>query len=194
MLGLVFTFIILISTIAVLGSVFGLGIMYQRRSALAQGAAAVASLGPIASAIQKAEEELVHQRAETERARADRDEKVRTLTAERDAEARKAREYFDRIEGIVKEATECRRLLVRTGAEHAAAQAMMLREIESLAIQYRTLTKQYRDATKKAPPRPEPLLNTTLQVIADEFREAHVAPYQNQPAPAPVQSNPLPGG
>ncbi len=191
MLGVVIS--TLIGSIALaLGIV--LGIFGARLRNRQQGAAALASLEPIAAAIQKAEEELVHQRAETERVRADRDEKVRTLAAARDAEARKAHEYFARIDGIVKEADECRRLLVRTGAEHGNAQAMMLREIESLSIQYRTLARHYRDATKRPPPRPEPLLNTTLQVIADEFRDVHVTPYQSPPAPTPVQANPLPGG
>ncbi len=186
MLGFVISTLALVGSLAVvlvLGACFGLGIVYQRRSALRQGAAALASLDQLAATFKTLESDLAAQREQTERAR-----------AERDAEARKAREYFDRIDGIVKEADECRRLLVRTGAEHGNAQAMMLREIESLAIQYRTLAKHYRDATKKPPPRPEPLLNTTIQVVANDFREAHVTPYQNGPAPAPVQSNPLPGG
>jgi multidrug efflux pump subunit AcrA (membrane-fusion protein) len=145
----------------------GGALLARRRRGSRQGAAALASLDQVAAAVNSLEADLAAQRQETAIARAQRDD-----------EARKAREYFERIDGVVKEATECRRLLVRTGAEHGNAQAMMLTEIDSLARQYALLAEQYRDATGKAPPRPEPALNRTIQLVASEFREAHVVPYQ----------------
>lgn len=154
-----------------------------RRRSRAAGGAALASLGQIDVTIKDLEAALALQREETDRARAQRDE-----------EARKAREYYDRIDGIVKEANECRRLLVLTGAQHGAAQAMMLAEIDSLAHQYAMLVHQYREATGKPPPRPEARLNAAIQVVAADFREAHVAPYQKADPPAPVEMSPLTGG
>ena len=149
-----------------------IGIGYRRFRVSRQGAAALASLEQLAAALAGLAQDLAHQRTETEHAR-----------AARDAEARRANEYFQKIEGCVLEATESRRLLVRTGAEHGAAQGMMLQEIESLAHQYRQLSEHYRAATGKPPARPEPRLNSAIQTVADEFRESHVAPYQN-PAPS----------
>lgn len=157
-------------------------LLLRRRSRTA-GTAALASLGQIDVTMKDLESALARQREETDRARAQRDE-----------EARKAREYFDRIDGIVKEADECRRLLVLTGAQHGAAQAMMLAEIDSLAQQYRWLSDEYREATGKPPPRREPRLNAAIQVVAADFREAHVAPYQKADPPAPVQASPPTGG
>jgi hypothetical protein len=179
MLGLVTIALVVVSV--ALGVL--VGFLAARLRGRQQGSAAVASLDQLAATFATLEADLAAQREQTERAR-----------AERDTEARKAREYFARIDGIVKEADECRRLLVRTGAEHGNAQSMMLREIESLSIQYRTLARHYRDATKKAPPRPEPLLNSAIQFVASEFREAHVTPYQNPPVPTPAEANPLSGG
>ena len=152
-----------------------LGVLARRYRVSHHGTVALASLDQLAAALAGLEQDLAHQRGETERARSERDE-----------QARKAREYFVKIDGCVTEATESRRLLVRTGAEHGNAQAMMLTEIESLARQYQNLAAQYHQATGKAPPRPEPRLNPTIQIVADEFRESHVAPYLNQPVPTPV--------
>jgi len=152
-----------------------LGVLGRRRRVTQHGAAALRSLDQLAASLAGLERDLATQCAETERARAERDE-----------QARKAREYFAKIDGCVTEATESRRLLVRTGAEHGSAQSMMLAEIESLAHQYRALVQQYREATGKAPPRAEPRLNPTIQIVADEFRENHVAPYQAPPVPGPV--------
>lgn len=118
------------------------------------------SLRAIEATLASAKEQLTHQQAETELAR------------------RRADEYFATIESVVKEATAAKQLYVRSGAEHGAAQSMMLREIDSLAGQYRVLATQYKTATGKAPPRPEPVLDRTLQVVAAEFRDEHV------PAPA----------
>lgn len=163
------------------GLAFGMTLR-RRRSRLA-GTAALASLGQIDATIKDLEASLALQREETERTRGQRDE-----------EARKAREYFDRIDGIVKEADECRRLLVRTGAEHGMAQAMMLAEIDSLVHQYRALAKEYHHATGKPATRAEPRLNAAIQVVAADFREAHVAPYEKAHPPAPVQASPPTGG
>jgi len=154
-----------------------------RRRSRAAGGAALASLGQIDVTIKDLESALALQREETDRARAQRDE-----------EARKAREYFDRIDGIVKEADDCRRLLVKTGAEHGAAQAMMLAEIDSVVHQYGALAKQYQEATGKPAPRPEPRLNAAIQVVAADFREAHVTPYQKATPQAPVEASPPTGG
>jgi hypothetical protein len=149
----------------------------------AHGKYALASLDVLNGAFTAYEAELTALRGEIERARAQRDE-----------EARKAREYFDRIDGIVKEADECRRLLVKTGAEHGAAQAMMLAEIDSVVHQYGALAKQYQEATGKPAPRPEPRLNAAIQVVAADFREAHVAPYQKGATRVPVEASPPTGG
>lgn len=159
------------------------GVAAQRLRAGRQARAALSSLDHLSTTLRGLESDLGAARSETEQAR-----------AQRDAEARRAREYFDRIDGIVREADECRRLLVRTGAEHGLAQAMMLAEIESLTHQYRQLSRQYREATGKPPSRPEPRLNASIQVVADEFREAHVAPYQPAPVPAPAEAGPQLGG
>lgn len=157
-------------------------LLLRRRSRVA-GGAALASLGQIEVAIKDSEAALALQREETDRVRGQRDE-----------EARKAREYFDRIDGVVAEANECRRLLVKTGAEHGAAQAMMLAEIDSIVHQYRALARQFLTATGKPAQRPEPLLNAAIQVVAADFREAHVAPYEKAHSPAPVQASPPTGG
>ena len=117
-------------------------LVLRRRSRVA-GGAALASLGEIEATIRTLEQNLTEQRAETERTRGQRDE-----------EARKAREYFERIDGVVTEANECRRLLVKTGAEHGAAQAMMLAEIDSIVHQYRALARQFLTATGNPAPRP----------------------------------------
>ena len=162
---------------------FVLGDVLSRRRNTAHGHAALASLDQIETTIKNLEASLALQREETERARAQRDE-----------EARKAREYFEKIDGVVTEANECRRLLVKTGAEHGNAQAMMLAEIDSLAHQYAMLVHQYREATGKAPPRPAPRMNAAIQVVAAEFRDAHVAPYQQAPVTPPVDDCPHPGG
>jgi hypothetical protein len=159
------------------------GVLLQRRRGARQGATALGSLDSIEAALRTLEADLATQRQQTDAAR-----------EQRDNEARKAREYFERIDGIVTEANECRRLLVRTGAEHAAAQAMMIVEIESLTGQYQLLARQYRQATGKPPPRPEPKLNTAIQVVANEFRDAHVTPYQQTPSPGTVQGSPLSEG
>ena len=160
-----------------------LGVVLVRLYSRAQGRAALATLGQIDTTIQALEENLTLQRQETDRARAQRDD-----------EARKAREYFEKIDGVVNEANECRRLLVQTGAEHGMAQALMLAEIDSLAQQYAMLVHQYREATGKAPPRPEPRLNAAIQVVAADFRDAHVTPYQKEAPRAPVQVSPPAGG
>jgi hypothetical protein len=152
-----------------------IGVLARRRRVSRHGTAALVSLEQLAASLAGLECDLAEQRAETERTRAQRDE-----------QARKAGEYFAKIDGCVTEATECKRLLVRTGAEHGNAQAMMLVEIESLARQYQALAAQYHQATGKPPPRPEPRMNPTIQIIADEFREVHVIPYQAPPAPTPV--------
>lgn len=89
-------------------------------------------------------------------------------------------DFFSRIEGIVEEATKAKTLYLETGASHAAAQAMMLREIESLAKQYSRLVAEYTRVTGKKPRRLEPVLNMQLQQVADDFREAHVHPDQLQ--------------
>lgn len=157
--------------------------LFLRLRSRVAGTAALASLGQIDVTIKDLESALTAQREETDRARAQRDE-----------EARKAREYFDRIDGIVKEADDCRRLLVKTGAEHGAAQAMMLAEIDSVVHQYGALVKQYQQATGKPAPRPEPWLNAAIQVVAADFREAHVTPYQKAAPTAPVEASPPTGG
>lgn len=161
----------------------GGGVVIQRLRAGRQGRAALSSLDQLSVTLRGLESDLAAQQRETAQAR-----------AERDAEARKAREYFDRIDGIVREADECRRLLVRTGAEHGLAQTMMLAEIDSLTYQYRVLSRQFREATGKPPSRPEPRLNSSIQTVAAEFREAHVAPYQADPTSAPADPAPLTGG
>jgi len=160
-----------------------LGMTLLRRRSRVAGTAALVSLGQIDVTIKDLQASLELQRAETDRARSQRDE-----------EARKAREYFDRIEGIVNEATQCRELLVRTGAEHGMAQAMMLAEIDSLAQQYVMLARQYREATGKPPQRPEPRFNAAIQVVAADFREAHVTPYQKADPLGPVHASPPTGG
>lgn len=159
------------------------GVVIQRLRAGRQGRQALSSLDQLAVTLRGLESDLAEREKETVQAR-----------AQRDAEARKAAEYFDRIEGIVREADECRRLLVRTGAEHGLAQAMMLAEIDSLTHQYRQLSRQYREATGKPPPRPEPRLNSSIQVVAAEFREAHVAPYSTEPTSVLAEPGPQTGG
>jgi hypothetical protein len=157
----------------------GVGAIGARFWGRAAGRHALASLDAVNKSFLAYEADLKAQREETDRVRAQRDD-----------EARKAQELFKRIDGIVAEATEARRLLVLTGAEHGRAQAMMLAEIESLTHQYRALAKHCRDVTGKPPPRPEPRLNSSIQVVAAEFREAHVVPYERAPEPAPVPTAP----
>lgn len=142
------------------------GYLVFRLRSTAQGKAALGSLGQIASTIAELELNLRQQRMATEDAR------------------RRADEYFGKIDGCVREATQAKSLLIRTGAEHGAAQGLMLREIESLSIQYRRLSQLYREVAGKPPPRPEPILDPRIQIVADEFREQHVTPYQSRPAPA----------
>lgn len=154
---------------------WAIGVADRRRRSTTDGTAALVSLDQLAASLAALEIDLVAQRKETERTRQERDE-----------QARKAREYFAKIDGCVVEATESRRLLVRTGAEHGNAQAMMLTEIESLTRQYQALANHFHAATGKPAPRPEPRLNATIQIVADEFREAHVTPYQNPAPPTPV--------
>ena len=105
-------------------------------------------------------------------------------SADLNAELQRTREQrddlFSRIDGIVAESTKNKSLYLETGASHAAAQAMMLREIESLAKQYSRLVAEYQRVTGKKPRRMEPLLNVQLQRVADDFRESHVHPEQLQ--------------
>lgn len=120
--------------------------------------AAVASLHSIQTVFHDAEQELQRQRNETDLARRQRDE------------------YFGLIEGVVREAAAAKELLVRQGASHGAAQAMMLREIESLATQYRALAAHYRTATGQPAPKPEPRLNPVIRQVADDFRSEFSPP------------------
>lgn len=152
-----------------------LGLFARRRRVTADGVAALGSLSQLESALQGLKGDLAHQQEETERAR------------------RRADEYFAKIEGCVREATEARQLMIRTGAEHGSAQAMMLAEIESLHMQYRALAAQYKASTGRPAARPEPRLDPAIRAVAAEFRDEHVTPYQPAPVPTPAESG-LPGG
>lgn len=167
----------LIPTVLIVGFVFlcigvALGVLGRRRRVNRHGLAAIASLDQLNTVFAGLERDLAHQRAETELVRTDRD-----------FQKRRADEYFAKIDGCVVEATECRKLLVHTGASHGAAQAMMLHEIESLAAQYRWLAEQYRQDVGRGAPAPR--LNLAIQEVAAEFREQYVTAHQNQPSPTP---------
>lgn len=119
---------------------------------------ATRSVGAIEQAIAAMRLDVYAQRAETERQR-----------GETDRQRKRADEYFDQIDGCVREATESKQLYQRALAEGAAAQAMLFREIESLSIQYAGLVREYQAATGKLPKRPRPLRSSALAAIAAEL-------------------------
>lgn len=154
--------------LGLIGLVVGACVMYGwlRWRSRVQTAAVGASVTSLASAFTDVETELRAKDREIEIAR------------------RRADEYFTKIEECVTEANEARRLYTQSAVEAGAAQAMMLREIESLARQYHGLAVEYRRAVGKDPPRPEPRRDPTILAVANEFQEAHIVPHTPAPAPA----------
>lgn len=63
-------------------------------------------------------------------------ESLRVTRADLGVATRKAEEYFGVIEGIEQERNRAHSILDQSNAEHGAAQDMMMREIQSVAIQY----------------------------------------------------------
>lgn len=117
------------------------------------GAAASDSLTAVAAALEQAKTELNAQRAETERAR------------------KRADEYFATIEGTVNEANVARRAYLQCAVEHGAAQGMMMREIERLALAHTSLSRLYREKTGDTPP--ELKIDPVIVRVAREFASSH---------------------
>lgn len=89
---------------------------------------------------------------------------------------RRADEFFRRIDGCVKEATEAKSLYYRASAEHGAAQAILMRCIDGLAKQYRWLASYYERDVGKPAPRREPEIDPIVRRVAAEFEDEHAAP------------------
>lgn len=130
------------------------------------------------AAASKGGKEAVEQIADTLSAAAGIAVDMQAQRDETERQRRRADEYFGKIESVVTEAREMTALYLRTGAEHAAAQDMMMREIERLCLQYAALQKQVWAAetleTAKQAAKSPLRRNATLKVIADEFRDKHV--------------------
>lgn len=80
-------------------------------------------------------------------------------------EKKRGDDYFATIEGVVAERDARMKMYYAQVTEHGAAQAMLLRQIESLM-------KQYQRATNGKLPK----LNPAVELVTKEFQANHVAP------------------
>jgi hypothetical protein len=92
-------------------------------------------------------------------------------------ERKRAEDYFSVIEGVTAERDARMRLYYAQATEHGAAQAMLLRQLESLV-------KQFQRATNGKMPK----LNPAVELVTREFHMNHVEPAQAEMLQSPVKS------